>query len=112
MKKNFGEKYKKPLKDFSRKDFTNRIKYLNEESKLGTLKNFVYKTNKLFLYFLKNGDYRNQQVLKDVLSVIPNIIAKYIKIKDVERKTNSISRITKALKKLDGKQLKKIEDLI
>ncbi|MBK93966.1 MAG: hypothetical protein CMP33_07280 [Rickettsiales bacterium] len=112
LKNNFGEKYKRPLKDFSRKDFTNRIKYLNKESKLGTLNNFVYKTNKLFLYFLKNGDYRNQQVLKDVLSIIPSIIAKYVKIMDVERKTNSISRITKALRKLDSKQLKKIEYLI
>ncbi len=111
LKKNFGDKFNEPLKKLSRKDFKKRIKYLDKKSKHGSLKNFVYKTNILFLFFLKNERFVDQSVLKDILSIIPSIISKYVK-NYLKKDLTIVSKLTQKLRKLDDNKLKKVESFI
>ena len=112
LKKNFGKKFHQPLKKLSRQDFKNRAESLHRDSKFGALKNFIYKTNILFLYFLKNDKFKDLHILKDILSIIPNIRLRYLKIKNEETKQNDVSKLIKILKNLDKKQLSKVENFM
>lgn len=112
LKKNFGKKFHQPIKKLNRLDFRNIAESLHRDSKFGTLKNFIYKTNILFIYFLKNDKFKDQYILKDILSIIPNIRIRYLKANNKQTKQKNITRLINVLKNLDKKQLRKVENFI